>query len=167
MDNASFRRWGWTIALVILCSGMAICYNVEAGTTQPGADFKISDLVLPVSPTTGEKITISATIANTATFDGNYEATLIINGVEEGRKVVNVPPKAEREITFELTLTNPGLCEVDLDGLKGSFTVVQAVSSGDAGFPVAPVVGALAGVVLVGALIIIWFSRKKRAGTQA
>lgn len=167
MGSTSIRRWGLIIASLILCSGLAICYTVEAGTTQPGADFKISDLVLPELPAAGEKITISATITNTATFDGNYEASLMINGLEESRKVVNVPPKAERQITFELTLPNPGLYEVDLDGLKGSFTVVQAVSSGNAGFPVVPVVGALAGVVLVGALIIIWLSRKKRTGPQA
>ena len=166
MDNISIRRLGMIVALVILCSCLAICYKVEAGTTQPGADFKISDLVLPVSPAAGEKITISATITNTASFDGNYEATLLINGLEEGRKVVNVPPKAEREITFELTLTNPGVYQVDLDGLTGSFTVVQADSTGNAGFPVAPVVGGLAGLV-VGALVIFWLLRKKRTGAQS
>ena len=152
------------IAGVLLGSSIFAYAGIAAGTTQPGAEFKISDLVVPAEVNAGAKLTISATITNSATTDGNYEATLNINGVKEATQVVNVPPRGFKAVNFTLSRNEAGSYEVDLDGLKGSFVVVNKTDSSDsaAGMPMALVIAIIV-VVALAVLAALWLILRKRA----
>ena len=155
------------IIAVLAIGGLCAPATVLAGTTQPGADFKILNLVIPAEVIAGEKFTISATVTNSASNDGNYEATLNINGVKEATSITNVPPKGERIISFSLTKTEPGIYEVDLDGLTGSFTVTSK--------PLAPAkastssIGLIIGIAAAALVILVvafWVISRKRAHSK-
>jgi hypothetical protein len=163
MTTGGFIKKTLIPVLVIGLYGTFGFSGVSAGTTQPGADFKISDLVLPAEVGAGENFTISATIANSATNDGDYEATLKINGVKEGAKAVNVPPKGVRAVSFNVTLSESGVYEVDLDGLTGSLTVTskppaQAVAGGARPWLIAAVSSAAA----IALLAAFWIISRRR-----
>lgn len=151
------------VVSLVICGALAISQGVQAGTTQPGADFKISDLVLPGEVGAGEKVTISATITNTANYDGNYESTLKINGLQEATKVVNVPPKATKTISFVVSRKELGTYEVDLDGITGSFRVIASSAEPDTGFPTVALVGIVIGATALAALVAFWIFKRRPA----
>jgi len=166
MKNRMTTRKRILIAFAFVAvSSLAFHQVALAGTTQPGPDFKIGNLLVPAETPAGQKLTISATISNSANFDGTYEGTLKINGMQEATKAVHVPPKSERTISFSVARSEPGTYDVDLDGLTGTFTVVAGAAGSDtaAGFPVAAVIGAAAGVIVLAILVFLWLSNRKRA----
>ncbi len=125
------RRLLWVLLLAggFILGNLGAPVSILAGTTQPGAEFKISELVVPAEVYAGDKFTISATVTNSASNDGNYEATLKINNVKEATSVTNVPPRGVKVISFSLAKSEPGNYNVDLDGLTGSFSVISKPSA--------------------------------------
>jgi hypothetical protein len=153
------------VASLIICNVVYTPVVIEAGTTQPGAEFKIQDLVVPVEVGAGDNIIISAAISNSASNDGNYEATLKVNGMPEATSIINVPPRGTRTASFTIVRSEPGAYEVDLDGLKGTILVVAksaASNSGTiAGLP--PLIFiTIAVTLLVAAIMLAWFLNRKR-----
>ena len=163
-NRMTTRKRVLIIVALVACGTLAASQGIMAGTTQPGPDFKIGNLLVPAEAPAGQKLTISATISNSANFDGTYEGTLKINGSQEATKAVHVPPKSERTISFSVSRSEPGTYEVDLDGLTGTFTVVAKAAGSEkaAGFPVGAVVGAAAGVIVLAVLVYLWLSNRKR-----
>ena len=89
------------------------------------ATFTISNLsVSPTEVDIGEKVTISAVVANTGDAKGTYEVTLKINGVIEEPKKVDVDAGASKTVTFTTVKDVAGSYAVAVDGLTGSFSVV-------------------------------------------
>jgi hypothetical protein len=87
--------------------------------------FTTSDLsISPTEVDIGEKVTISAVVANTGDAKGTYEVTLKINGVIEETKKVDVDAGASKTVTFTTVKDVAGSYAVAVDGLTGSFSVV-------------------------------------------
>ncbi len=166
---ALLRRALLVLGLLLLGLG-AGALPAAAGTTQVSADFDIYNLVVPAEAGIGEKITISLTVKNKATVDGDYEGILLINGVKQASKAINVPPKGEKQLSFSVAMDAVGTYSVDVDGLKGSFAVTEsrtaALTAGGGGFPVLPVAGGAAAVVVVG-LVVFFLMRRQRARPQS
>jgi hypothetical protein len=88
------------------------------------ADFSPTSLsISPQEVSPGETVYITFVVTNTAQTEGRYTATLKINGTVEGTKDVTVGGGAQGSVVFAVTRQNSGVYLVDVDGLKGSFTV--------------------------------------------
>lgn len=166
MKKIPFLTVRWLLVSCLVLVGIfAAAQAVEAGTPGNEPEFTISGLVIsPAEANTGQTITISATINETANISGIYEGTLRINGVEE-TKSVTVGPNASKQITFTISKNVAGTYSVDLDGLTGSFTVIGEPTNGssDSSFPTVPVVvGIVAALVIVG-LLIFYLNKRKAA----
>ena len=152
------------VSCLVLVGIFTAAQAVEAGT--PGYDpvFTISGLVIsPAETNTGQTITISATITETANISGIYEGTLRINDVIEETKPVLIAPKGSEIITFDVIINEAGTYSVDVDGLKGSFTIIEGPPIDDSSsspFPTVPVViGIVAAAVVVG-LLVFYLNKK-------
>ncbi len=126
--------------LIVICLSILTLFSgkvVSAGTPGSMAEISISDLVInPVEASTGQAITISMTVKESANVSGIYEGTLKINGVVAEKKKKTIGPLAVTDLAFTITKNEPGTYEVDLDGLKGTFTVkAAAVDTGKPGKP--------------------------------
>jgi len=146
-------------------------------TTLPGAAaFAASKLsISPGEVYVSETVTISAVITNTGDGAGSYKVTLKINGVVEATKDVTLNPGASGEVTFTAVKNVAGSYSVEVDGLKGSFTVKEKLAPTPTPPvtvppPVTPVkppikwplIGCIiAGVVVVG--LLIFFLARRRA----
>jgi hypothetical protein len=166
MKNIQFLTVRWLLVSCLVLVGIfAAAQAVEAGTPGNEPEFTISGLVIsPAEANTGQTITISATINETANISGIYEGTLKINDVVEETKSVTVGPNASKQITFTILKNVAGTYSVDLDGLEGSFTVIgEPIAESDSSFPTVPVViGIVAAVVIVG-LLIFYLNKRKAA----
>lgn len=169
MKKIQFLTVRWLVTFCLVFVGIfAAAQAVEAGTPGNEPVFTISGLVIsPAEASTGQTITISATITESNNISGIYEGTLKINGVVEESKSVTVGPNGSEQLTFTVTKNVAGTYSVDLDGLTGSFTVIGepingSSDSSDSSFPTVPVVvGIVAAVVIVG--LLIFYLNKRRA----
>lgn len=165
MKCVSFLAVRWLlISCLVLVGIFAAAQAVEAGTPGNEPEFTIGGLVIsPAEANTGQTITISATVTESANISGIYEGTLKINDAIEETKPVTVGPNSSATITFTITKNEAGTYLVDLDGLEGSFTVTgeHIDDSSGSSFPTIPVViGIVAGVVIVG-LLIFYLNKRK------
>jgi hypothetical protein len=158
-----FRKGKWLIILIALALLVfpLLSYGVLAGTNVPVAEFKVSNLVLPAEVGSGDNITISATVSNVSAYDGSYESTLIINGVKETSAVVSVQPNSSASVQFTVSRTEAGTYEVDVDGLTGSFTVLEKSSaSGAGGLSMGLLIGIVAAALVI--IFILWMFISRR-----
>jgi hypothetical protein len=112
-------------------------------TVNPGADataksltavFRISNLnINPSSVNPGKKVNIRATVTNEGTADGDYDVTLKINGTIATVSSLTVPAGSSVTVTFTSTQVVPGVYNVDVNGLTGSFEVSSPKGSGGPG----------------------------------
>ncbi|UCG55340.1 MAG: hypothetical protein JSV32_03785 [Dehalococcoidia bacterium] len=152
------------VIILILLSISTIPQFVSAGTPGQEAIFTLSNLVIsPAEVTTGQTITISATIEETNNISGLYEGTLKINDAIEEQKTLMVGPNATQEITFTTAQNVAGVYTVDLDGLVGTFTVTgePVADSSDSTFPTVPVVIAIVAAIVIIGLSIFYWNRKR------
>jgi len=138
----------------------------------PAATFSAGNLsISPSEVNIGETITISVTVTNTGDLAGSYKVTLKINGVVEATKDVTLDAGGSEEVGFTTTKDVAGSYSVEVDGLKGSFTVKEKPAPPPpppvTPPPVKPPVnwpligGIIAGVVVVG--LLIFFLARRRA----
>lgn len=91
--------------------------------TPPGAEFKVSDLIISPAEVTPEQIvTISCTVTNIGTEAGTY--TVHLGGDFVAEQIVELAPGESKTIAFEVTPTVPKTYNVSVDGLTGTFSVV-------------------------------------------
>ncbi|MEM2633889.1 MAG: CFI-box-CTERM domain-containing protein [Nitrososphaerales archaeon] len=94
------------------------------------AECKVSNLIInPVRVLTGQIIEINVDIANVGEEVGEYNLTLKVNGKVEASKVVSLLGGAKETIKFNLVKEQPGVYNVEIDGLKSTFTVEAPPSS--------------------------------------
>ena len=92
------------------------------------ADFKISNLeISPAAADVGEKIVITAKIANTGGSQGSYVADLKIDGVVSQTEKLTIPAGTDYTQIFGLCADFPGTYQVNLGGLTGEFVVKSPV----------------------------------------
>jgi transcriptional regulator with XRE-family HTH domain len=93
------------------------------------AAFTASDLTItPAEVDIADRVTIGATISNTGDLSGSHKAALKINGEETTTSEVSLGGHEATKITFITIHGSPGEYAVEVDGLKGSFTVRPAPS---------------------------------------
>jgi len=127
--------------------------------------------ISPDKVTLGESVTISVEVTNTGEEAGNYTVTLKIDGGIKAIKDVTLNAGASEEVTFTTVKDLPGGYAVDVNGLNGTFEVLEEPSSAPPTPPTPPLAstspinwpvlwGVIGGVVLVG-LVIFLLARRK------
>jgi hypothetical protein len=105
--------------------------------------------VNPQQVIANQPVTISTNVINTGDAGGNYSVALKINGQVEQTRMVSVGPQGTQPIKFAVTRAQPGTYAVDIDGQKGSFTIL-----GGGGTAKAPVNGGLIAILVIGMLVL-------------
>lgn len=107
---------------------------------------------LSISPSTvevEENVTISIEARNISEFEGDYTVRLMIDGSEEAIQEFTLAPAAIDVITFTTARDTEGSYSVEIDGLRGEFTVIAPSP-----FPWALLGGILGGVLAALAVTI-------------
>lgn len=148
----------------------------------PAAAFTTSNLsISPSEVNIGESVTISVLVTNTGDLAGSYEVTLKIDGVAVDSEEVTLAPDATETVTFTAAKDVAGSYSVDVNGLGGSFTVIEeaapAPPAPPAPAPPAPpapaappsvinwaVVGPIIAVAVFLAIFLPLRQRRRRAG---
>jgi hypothetical protein len=146
------------------------------------ATFKFMNLsISPTEVNVGEKVTISVNVENYGDCEGVCKTDFRINGKVETTEQMNLKPGAGGEAKCVTTRNVAGIYAVDINGLTGSFTVIEkpvpalAVTPPPAPTPPAPlpptpsveptnwtlISGIIAGIVILG--LIIFFLVRRRA----
>jgi hypothetical protein len=90
------------------------------------AVFRTTQLsISPAEVEIEEQITISAVVTNVGEAWDIYTVTLQINGVIEATEYVTLDAGQATTVTFTVVKDLPGIYEVEVSGLTGSFTVVE------------------------------------------
>ncbi|MBA7563940.1 hypothetical protein ES708_05602 [subsurface metagenome] len=153
------------------------------GTVKPAA-FSSSMLdISPLEVNIGETVTISLLVNNTGGKSGSYTVSLKIDGVKEADKSVTVDAGDSETVSFSVTKEETGDYSVEVDGLKGSFTVAPALAPAPPPAPAPPappvtpappvpapapapainwpVIGGIIGGVVVVGLLIFFLARRR------
>ncbi|MBN1369914.1 MAG: hypothetical protein JW954_06740 [Dehalococcoidaceae bacterium] len=135
--------------------------QLEAGTTEAQGEFMVSLEVAPQEIYQGDTFTIIVNLTNTAGVDGIYEAKLKINDTQEAEKSLRVDPRGTGSIEFQLSKETPGEYSIDVNGLKGSFTVLEGVNPDKLSNNSTVVWIAVAVAVVAAGVILFLLLRKK------
>ncbi|MBA7691163.1 hypothetical protein ES703_99703 [subsurface metagenome] len=102
---------------------------VVAPPPPPAMTFTTNSLAIsPSEVNTGESVSISALVTNTAEEEGSGSVILKINGVIEKMEAVTLAGGASETVTFTTSRSEAGTYSVDINGLPGSFTVTGVTS---------------------------------------
>ncbi|MEE8599092.1 MAG: hypothetical protein V3S69_06235, partial [Dehalococcoidales bacterium] len=94
--------------------------------------FRVSNLrILPGRVSPNRNITIIVEAANIGPDMNSYSLVLKIKGMVEAVKEITLDPGQSQKVAFAILRNKPGIYDVDLEGLKGSFTVEEADSPPD------------------------------------
>jgi len=117
------------------------------------AEFEVADLeIAPEEVEEGEEVTIAFTVSNVGEEEGVYTAELEIDGSLEDSEEVTLAGGESAEVSFEV-MRDAGSYQVGVDGLAGSFTVIEPLRPGPVLSP-----GYVAGIaiIIVAAAAIIY-----------
>ena len=90
------------------------------------AAFEVSSLqISPTEVEIGETVNISVLVANTGGQPGSYQVILKINSVAEADGEVAINAGASQQVSFTTSQDTPGLYLVEVNGLTGSFEVIE------------------------------------------
>jgi len=116
----------------------------------------------PSSVDLGGTLTISVEVANTGAKSGTHTVALMIDGEVEDEKTVTVNPDESETVSFEVSASQLGTFSVEMDGLSGSYTVIEPEEEPSfwdriPGFPHESIIlGLIAGVVM------LWLLQRRR-----
>jgi len=97
----------------------------------PG-DFRVSNLkITPIRVKPDGSVTIIAEAANIGPVTSSYSLVLKIKGMVEAVKEITLGPGQSQKVAFAILKDKPGVYDVDLEGLKGSFTVEEVAAPPD------------------------------------
>ncbi|MBA7705025.1 hypothetical protein ES703_113849 [subsurface metagenome] len=95
----------------------------------PAAAFTTSNLsVSPSEVNVGESVTISVLVTNTGNLAGSYEVTFKIDGVAVASEEVTLAAGGSETVTFTAAKDVADSYSVNVNGLTGSFTVIEEVA---------------------------------------
>jgi len=152
----------------VTVDGLSGSFNVAEPVVPPTPEpavFSVKDLIIkPTEVQPKEAVTITASVTNTGGTEGSYTVILKINGVKEAEKSVTIAAGGSQDVAFSVTKEEPGSHTVTVDGLSSNFTVAAAPKEVTPVKPAAvnwPLVGGIIGAVIVVALVILYFVRKR------
>jgi hypothetical protein len=129
---------------------------ISSFTVVSPAVCKISNISInPQEVQAGQTVKIILTVSNTGDEPGSYKAILKINGTLEQDTDITLNANSNQEVTFSVIKTVTGKYEVDVNGLKGSFTVYNSSK-------LFWVIFLIALLVITGAICFIVWRRKNR-----
>ena len=89
-------------------------------------DFRLSNLEInPTEVDTGEKVVITAKIANIGGTQGSYTAELKVDGVTNQTEKIIIPAGTDYMLVFKVSRDLPGTYTVALGDLTGQFVVKE------------------------------------------
>ncbi len=89
-------------------------------------DFRLSNLEInPTEVDIGDKVVITAKIANVGGTQGSYTAELKIDGVTNQTEKIIIPAGTDYMLVFKIYKDLPGTYKVSLGGLTGQFSVKE------------------------------------------
>jgi phosphodiesterase/alkaline phosphatase D-like protein len=100
--------------------------------TQATSEISIVDSSLIIHPsetTPGTTVVIKVSVSNMGGATSTYPLELMINGVTEMTKEVTVDAGKVQAVSFDVVREKPGTYVVDVNGVKGSFTIKESVTS--------------------------------------
>ena len=93
---------------------------------QEEGPFVVKNLsIQPTEVQPNEAVTITVSVTNTYDTWGIYGLVLKINGVKEAEKQANIDAGGSQDVNFSVTREDPGNHAVFVNGLSGSFIVVE------------------------------------------
>jgi hypothetical protein len=162
---------------------------VVEGAQDTPASFSTSGLsVSPAEVSAEGEVTISILVSNSGDLAGSYEVTLMIDNEVEETKEITLEGRSSGEVTFGVSRSVPGLYLVSVNGVPGSFAVVESVvvegaqdtpaASTQIGEPVSsPIQPGTTNWWLIGAIftadtillviIVMWLLKRRRKARQA
>ena len=109
-------------------------WSITGSVEPPPVIFKVDDLrISPAQPQEGEAVTIGATVTNLLDEMAEYVAVLWLNSGLSSSQTLRLGGKESAEVSFELN-PEPGIYEVQIDRLSGTFEVLVVVESQGGGF---------------------------------
>jgi hypothetical protein len=103
----------------------------DAPAVKP-AEFQVTELIVsPSAVMVDETVEISVKVTNVGEASGSYTVDLKIDDTTHETKDVTLPGGATDVIVFEVTETNSGTYNVEIDGLSESFTVEAPIVASD------------------------------------
>ena len=124
--------------------------------------FLVSDLsISPVEAKAKQTITISVKVTNVGEQAGTYSVNLKLNGTLVDSKTVSLKGGESTVVTFQVITDKVGTFNVEVDGLKGAFTVKQIQ------LPWVSCAIITAVVVVTASVIITMFAKKRRASYRS
>jgi len=159
----------------VMLGGLGGSFIVVAPSVTPEAPAVFSLSKLTVTPTeveSNEPITVTVSVANTGGNEGNYSVVLKINGVKEAEQSVTVTARKSKTVTFTVSKQVAGSYSVEINGLTGSFTVVEAAPPTTSVTPPPqepklplewPIIAGIIGGAIVVGLVIFFLVRRRAA----
>ena len=93
---------------------------------RPRARFMLSNLTIePETVYAGEEVKVSVLVSNVGGRTGTHTVTLTVNGTVEATVDVTLRAGESRTVTFKIVKAEPRTYLVEVDGLTGSFTVLE------------------------------------------
>lgn len=106
---------------------VVLMFSLAVAAVGCAAKFEVSSLdVSPEVCLPGDRVTVSATLANTGGAKGDYVAGLLVNDAMEPMQTFTLEPGASQSLSFTLMKGDPGRYVVQLEELTTSFTVLEA-----------------------------------------
>jgi len=125
------------VAITCILVSIIILLSITSGCAK--ATFEVSNLTIdPQEVESGQSATVSVEIVNTGGAEGSYPAMLKINGIQVDEKNVTVGPGAVQQVTFSVTRTESGSCNIDVNGLTATLRVLTPAEFKVESFVVSP-----------------------------
>jgi hypothetical protein len=109
-----------------------------------------------------QPVTIYARVMNTGDIPGGYTATLKINGIIEQTKIGTIKPQVAEPLEFTVIKDNPGTYQVEINGLKTSFTITDAAQKSNNGTNPQTTVLIIISLAVVALLLLVVFLWRQR-----
>lgn len=129
------------------------------------AAFEVSNLsIQPTEVQPEEVVTVTVLVTNTGGTEGSHTVVLNINGVKEDENSVTLDAGQSQEVSFSVSRDKSDSYAVAVDGLSGSFTVVEPEEVPPVKPAVNwPLIGGIIGAVVVVVLLVIFLVVRRRA----
>ena len=134
-------NYGWLIAILTAATLLALVFvtftvrkrwqrvSVYKGPAALAPDaIRVSNLkIRPLRIKPGESVTVIAEVINTESVTIKYSLVLKVKSAVEAIKEVSLSPGQSQKAVFVILRDTPGIYDIELEGLKGTFTVEAAL----------------------------------------
>jgi hypothetical protein len=114
--------------LSISCSEITQTENSTQSQLQETPIYLIDPIIIsPLPVTTGQQTTFSMKIENAGNVTGNYQADLIINGINSDKQIVIVPAHSTSSLIFKNVFSSPGQYSIRIGPQKSTIQVSDSI----------------------------------------